>query len=115
MGIEDDDPNSHCVGESALAVCYKEKRLYVATDNHAVQAYTYPAFDKDGIVTRFTAPVTQIKSSSKIEVIICLTTQMLIHSEKVFFYTVLFYRLWDVHQRIWRLSYATWKVEHHYL
>lgn len=69
MGIEDDDPNSHCVGESALAVCFKEKRLYVATDNHAVQAYTYPAFDKDGIVTRFTAPVTQINTTRNIEVI----------------------------------------------
>lgn len=68
VGIEDDDPNSHCVGESALAVCFKDKRLYVATDNHAVQAYTFPAFDKDGIVTRFTAPVTQIMSSGKIEV-----------------------------------------------
>lgn len=68
VDIEDDDPNSHCVGESALAVCFKDKRLYVANDNHAVQAYTFPAFDKDGIVTRFTAPVTQIMSLSKIEV-----------------------------------------------
>ncbi|KAF9801546.1 hypothetical protein SFRURICE_015040 [Spodoptera frugiperda] len=76
VDIEDDDPNSHCVGESALAVCYKDKRLYVATDNHAVQAYTYPAFDKDGIVTRFTAPVTQIKSSSKIEVLGCTSENM---------------------------------------
>ncbi|KAH9641783.1 hypothetical protein HF086_003909 [Spodoptera exigua] len=76
VDIEDDDPNSHCVGESALAVCYKDKRLYVATDNHVVQAYTYPAFDKDGIVTRFTAPVTQIKSSSKIEVLGCTSENM---------------------------------------
>lgn len=68
MDIEDDDPNSHCVGENALAVCFKDKRLYVATDSHVVQAYTFPAFDKDGIVTRFTAPVTQIKTASKIEV-----------------------------------------------
>lgn len=66
--IDDDDPNSHCVGESALAVCFKEKRLFVATDNHVVQAYTYPDFDKDGIVTRFTAPVTYIKSTSNVEV-----------------------------------------------
>lgn len=68
VDIDDDDPNSHCVGENALAVCYKDKRLYVATDNHAVQAYTFPAFDKDGIVTRFTAPVTQIMTTSKVEV-----------------------------------------------
>lgn len=68
LDIEDDDPNSHCVGETATAVSFKEKRLYVATDNHAVQAYTFPAFDKDGIVTRFTAPVTQIMTSCKIEV-----------------------------------------------
>lgn len=68
MGIEDDDPNSHCVGESAVAVCFKDNRLFVANDNHAVQAYTFPAFDKDGIITRFTAPVTQIMSGLKIEV-----------------------------------------------
>lgn len=68
LDIEDDDPNSHCVGESALSVCFKDNRLYVATDNHAVQAYTFPAFDKDGIISRFTAPVTQITSNSKIEV-----------------------------------------------
>ncbi|CAG9135627.1 unnamed protein product [Plutella xylostella] len=76
VDIEDDDPNSHCVGESALAVCYKDKRLYVATDNHAVQAYTFPAFDKDGIVTRFTAPVTQIMSSGKIEALGCSSENM---------------------------------------
>ncbi|XP_053622607.1 WD repeat and HMG-box DNA-binding protein 1 [Plodia interpunctella] len=76
LDIEDDDPTSHCVGESALAVCYKDKRLYVATDNHAVQAYTFPAFDKDGIITRFTAPVTQIKSTSKIEALGCSSENM---------------------------------------
>ncbi|KAJ8735714.1 hypothetical protein PYW07_007334 [Mythimna separata] len=76
VDIEDDDPNSHCVGENAVAVCFKENRVYVATDNHAVQAYTYPAFDKDGIVTRFTAPVTQIKSSSKIEALGCSSENM---------------------------------------
>ncbi|XP_013197193.2 WD repeat and HMG-box DNA-binding protein 1 [Amyelois transitella] len=76
MDIEDDDPNSHCVGESALAVCYKDKRLFVATDSHAVQAYTFPGFDKDGIITRFTAPVTQIKSTSKIEALGCSSENM---------------------------------------
>ncbi|CAK1540165.1 unnamed protein product [Leptosia nina] len=76
LDIEDDDPTSHCVGESALAVCFKDKRLYVATDNHAVQAYTFPAFDKDGIITRFTAPVTQIMSRPKIEVLGCTSENM---------------------------------------
>ncbi|KAL0901352.1 hypothetical protein ABMA27_006631 [Loxostege sticticalis] len=76
MDIEDDDPNSHCVGENALAVCFKDKRLYVATDSHVVQAYTFPAFDKDGIVTRFTAPVTQIKTASKIEALGCSSENM---------------------------------------
>lgn len=68
LDIEDDDPTSHCVGESATGVCFKDNRLFVATDNHVVQAYTFPAFDKDGIITRFTAPVTHISSKSKIEV-----------------------------------------------
>ncbi|XP_061709099.1 WD repeat and HMG-box DNA-binding protein 1 [Cydia pomonella] len=76
VDIEDDDPNSHCVGESATAVCFKDKRLYVATDNHAVQAYTFPAFDKDGIVTRFTASVTQIMTSTKIEALGCTSENM---------------------------------------
>ncbi|XP_039757600.1 WD repeat and HMG-box DNA-binding protein 1 [Pararge aegeria] len=76
LGIEDDDPNSHCVGENALAVCFKDNRLYVATDNHAVQAYTFPAFDKDGIITRFTAPVTQIISKPKIEALGCTSENM---------------------------------------
>ncbi|XP_068626537.1 WD repeat and HMG-box DNA-binding protein 1 isoform X2 [Battus philenor] len=76
IDIDDDDPNSHCVGESALAVCFKDKRLYVANDNHAVQAYTFPAFDKDGIVTRFTAPVTQIMSSPQIEALGCCSENM---------------------------------------
>ncbi|XP_034835904.1 WD repeat and HMG-box DNA-binding protein 1 [Maniola hyperantus] len=76
LDIEDDDPNSHCVGENALAVCFKDSRLYVATDNHAVQAYTFPAFDKDGIITRFTAPVTQIISKPKIEALGCTSENM---------------------------------------
>ncbi|CAH0727458.1 unnamed protein product, partial [Brenthis ino] len=76
LDIEDDDPNSHCVGESALAVCFKDNRLYVATDNHAVQAYTFPAFDKDGIISRFTAPVTQIMSKPKIEALGCTSENM---------------------------------------
>ncbi|CAH2102314.1 unnamed protein product [Euphydryas editha] len=76
LDIEDDDPNSHCVGESALSVCFKDNRLYVATDNHAVQAYTFPAFDKDGIISRFTAPVTQITSNSKIEALGCTSENM---------------------------------------
>ncbi|XP_026497855.2 WD repeat and HMG-box DNA-binding protein 1 [Vanessa tameamea] len=76
LDIEDDDPNSHCVGESALAVCFKDNRLYVATDNHAVQAYTFPAFDKDGIISRFTAPITQITSKPKIEALGCTSENM---------------------------------------
>lgn len=58
--LEDDDPRSVCVGEWALSMLMLGDRLYVSTDSHAVQTYTYPAFEKDGIVTRFTAPVTQI-------------------------------------------------------
>ncbi|XP_063383565.1 WD repeat and HMG-box DNA-binding protein 1-like [Cydia fagiglandana] len=76
VDIKDDDRNSHCVGESATAVCFKDKRLYVATDNHAVQAYTFLAFDKDGIVTRFTASVTQIMTSTKIEALGCTSENM---------------------------------------
>lgn len=48
-------------------------RLYVSTDYHAVQTFTYPAFEKDGIVTRFTAPVTHIAGYDKSSVsLLCI-------------------------------------------
>lgn len=59
-GLEDDNPNSHCVGEKAFAVAMKENILYVATDNNNVQAYTFPDLEKDGVISNFTAPVTQV-------------------------------------------------------
>lgn len=35
----------------------------MATDKNIVQAYTFPDLELDGIITRFTAPVTQIDIS----------------------------------------------------
>lgn len=62
--ISDDDPASHCVGESANCCAHyvgKHPRLLVSTDNNLLQAYTFPEGDRDGIEFRFTAPITTIK------------------------------------------------------
>ncbi|GLH04971.1 WD repeat and HMG-box DNA-binding protein 1 [Gryllus bimaculatus] len=70
-GLEDDDPNSQCVGETAFAVAFKGETLFVATDNNKVQAYTFPQLEKDGIICNFTAPVTQIVISNNGKKVIC--------------------------------------------
>lgn len=56
-GFDDDDPIQTCVGEWSLCVRQNEKHLYIATDNNNVQVVTYPEGERDGILTRFTAPV----------------------------------------------------------
>ncbi|PSN43420.1 WD repeat and HMG-box DNA-binding protein 1 [Blattella germanica] len=63
LGLEDDDPSSQCVAEQALTVVHKGDHYYVGSDNNNVQAYTFPGSDRDGIVSRFTAPVTHIDIS----------------------------------------------------
>lgn len=35
-------------------------KIYVGADNNSVQIFTYPAAELDGMLTRFTAPVTHI-------------------------------------------------------
>ncbi|KAJ9590981.1 hypothetical protein L9F63_015987 [Diploptera punctata] len=63
-GLEDDDPTPQCAGEQVLTVALKGDHYYVGTDNNNVQAYTFPGSDRDGIVSRFTAPVTHLDISS---------------------------------------------------
>lgn len=60
-GINDDDPTSHCVGEFVLGVAHYDERVVASTDLNTVQAYTFPAFDRDGTEFRFTAPVICIR------------------------------------------------------
>lgn len=66
-GVDDDDPNTQCVGEFILYHVYYEQRILTSTDLNTVQAYTYPDYNRDGTEFRFTAPVTCIKVNSKVK------------------------------------------------
>lgn len=63
--MDDDDPNTRCVGEFVLYHTFYDDRILTSTDLNIVQAYTYPDGDLDGTEFRFTAPVTCIKVNSK--------------------------------------------------
>lgn len=64
-GIEDDDNHTLCVAEEkANAVVQHGDRMFVSTDDNWVQAYTFPEYKRDGVITRFTAPVTDIAVSA---------------------------------------------------
>ncbi|XP_022092960.1 WD repeat and HMG-box DNA-binding protein 1-like [Acanthaster planci] len=56
--MDDDDPESVSVGDVAYAIALKNNRLYTASEANTIQAHTFPEGSPDGIVTRFTAPVT---------------------------------------------------------
>lgn len=64
-GIDDDDPSSTCLGEFVMCIAHSGKRLLASTDRNTVQAYTYPELDSDGILMRFTAPVTCLRVHEK--------------------------------------------------
>ncbi|PVD25434.1 hypothetical protein C0Q70_13090 [Pomacea canaliculata] len=59
-GIDDDDAKSHRVGDRAYAIAFRNGRFFTATDNNAVQASKFPDGMPDGLITRFTAPVTHM-------------------------------------------------------
>nr|XP_054758246.1 WD repeat and HMG-box DNA-binding protein 1-like [Lytechinus pictus] len=62
-GLDDDDPQSIDVGESASTLALNKGVLYSASDSNTVQAYTFPEGQSDGIIARFTAPVSHISLS----------------------------------------------------
>lgn len=66
-GVDDDDPNTQCVGEFILYHLYYQQRILTSTDLNTVQAYTYPDYNRDGTEFRFTAPVTCIKVNAKVK------------------------------------------------
>ncbi|XP_046384284.1 WD repeat and HMG-box DNA-binding protein 1 [Ischnura elegans] len=78
-GFEDDDPFSTVVGEKAFAVAFWGDRFYIGNDNNHVQAYSFQGKSRDGIVTRFTAPVTHIAVSRKGDTIVSGSCDMTIH------------------------------------
>ncbi|EEC08890.1 WD-repeat protein, putative, partial [Ixodes scapularis] len=62
-GFEDNDPESHNVGESALALACAAGKFFVATDEYSVSARKFPSADLDGIVTRFPSDIYAITCS----------------------------------------------------
>lgn len=65
-GVDDDDPNTQCVGEFILYHAFYDQRILTSTDLNTVQAYTYPDYSRDGTEFRFNAPVTCIKVNTKV-------------------------------------------------
>lgn len=59
--ISDDDPRSTCLGEFVMCIAHTGTRLLASTDRNTVHAYTFPDMDSDGILMRFTAPVTCLR------------------------------------------------------
>ncbi|XP_071453282.1 WD repeat and HMG-box DNA-binding protein 1 [Hetaerina americana] len=78
-GFEDDDPFSTVVGEKAFAVAFWGERFYIGNDNNHVQAYSFEGKSRDGIITRFTAPVTHICVSRSGDTIVSGSCDMTIH------------------------------------
>lgn len=79
-GIEDDDAYTLCVGEEkANAVAQHGSRMFISTDDNLVQAYTFPDYKRDGVITRFTAPVTDICVSASGKYLVAGSCDMEIH------------------------------------
>jgi len=62
--VDDSDPVSECAGEMAISLAHHGEHFFIGSDTNYVQKYTYPEAKRDGIVCRFTAPVTDIDVSS---------------------------------------------------
>lgn len=60
VDIEDAEPESFCVGESAFSVSQKGENIYVCRDDGRVTMLKYPDGERNGTLTRFTAPATHI-------------------------------------------------------
>ncbi|KAG7162954.1 WD repeat and HMG-box DNA-binding protein 1-like [Homarus americanus] len=77
-GLDDDDCKTHVVAECASAVAYRDGHFLVGTDSNVVQAYTMDEGSPDGIITRFTAPPTQIVVSKDNKRVACAGSDMTI-------------------------------------
>ncbi|KAI4502565.1 hypothetical protein M0802_002477 [Mischocyttarus mexicanus] len=64
LNLLDDDPAASCIAEQAIAVVSKNGKIYVGNDNNTVQILTHPDLEKEGIVTRFAAPVCALATTS---------------------------------------------------
>ncbi|XP_011639181.1 WD repeat and HMG-box DNA-binding protein 1 isoform X2 [Pogonomyrmex barbatus] len=63
LNLMDDDPTTSCISEQAITAISKNGKIFVGNDNNTVQILTYPDLEKEGIVTRFSAPVSALATT----------------------------------------------------
>ncbi|XP_011171190.1 WD repeat and HMG-box DNA-binding protein 1 [Solenopsis invicta] len=70
LNLMDDDPTTSCISEQAITAISKDGKIYVGNDNNTVQILTYPDLEKEGIVTRFSAPVSALATAKDSSLIV---------------------------------------------
>lgn len=70
LNLMDDDPNASCVSEQAISVISKNGKIFVGNDNNTIQILNYPDLEKDGIITRFSAPVSALATTKNSNIIV---------------------------------------------
>ncbi|XP_071562752.1 WD repeat and HMG-box DNA-binding protein 1 [Temnothorax nylanderi] len=70
LNLMDDDPTTSCISEQAITVISKDGKIFVGNDNNTVQILTYPDLEKEGIVTRFSAPVSALATAKNSSLIV---------------------------------------------
>ncbi|XP_054000831.1 WD repeat and HMG-box DNA-binding protein 1 [Hylaeus anthracinus] len=70
LNLMDDDPAASCVSEQSISVISKNGQIFVGNDNNTVQILNYPDLEKEGIVTRFSAPVSALATTKKSNIIV---------------------------------------------
>ncbi|KAK1131589.1 hypothetical protein K0M31_017882 [Melipona bicolor] len=70
LNLMDDDPSASCVSEQAISVVSKNGKIFVGNDNNTVQILNYPDLEKEGIVTRFSAPISALATIKDSNIIV---------------------------------------------
>ncbi|KYN15387.1 WD repeat and HMG-box DNA-binding protein 1 [Trachymyrmex cornetzi] len=70
LNLMDDDPTTSCISEQAITAISKNGKIFVGNDNNTVQILTYPDLEKEGIVTRFSAPVSALATAKDSSLIV---------------------------------------------
>ncbi|XP_060817522.1 WD repeat and HMG-box DNA-binding protein 1 [Bombus pascuorum] len=70
LNLMDDDPSACCVSEQAISVVSKNGKIFVGNDNNTIQVLSYPDLEKEGIVTRFSAPVSALATTKNSNIIV---------------------------------------------
>ncbi|XP_077278003.1 WD repeat and HMG-box DNA-binding protein 1-like [Temnothorax americanus] len=70
LNLMDDDPTTSCISEQAITVISKDGKIFVGNDNNTVQILTYPDLEKEGIVARFSAPVSALATAKNSSLIV---------------------------------------------